>query len=79
VLRRLIDIAHYGLPDDHYSHQVERLEAVTLADVHRVAQEHIDPDALTIVVVGDRAIIEPRLRELGLPIVVLDHEGEMVG
>jgi predicted Zn-dependent peptidase len=76
VMRRLLDIVHFGLPDDYFSGHVARLEAVTLDDVHRVAAEHVDPEALSIVVVGDRAMIEAPLRELGLPIVHLDHEGQ---
>jgi zinc protease len=76
VLRRLLDIVHYGLPDDYYSGQVERLEAVTLADVRRVAAEHVDPEKLSIVIVGDRALIEEPLRQLELPMVLLDHEGQ---
>ncbi len=78
VLRRLTDLVHYGLPDDYYVDHVARLEAVTLADVQRVASEQIDPSSLTIVVVGDRAVIEPGLLELNLPIVHLDHEGRPV-
>jgi zinc protease len=79
VLRRLFDIAHFSLPDDYFSGQVARLEAVTLADVRRVAAEHVDPDALSILVVGDRAKIEGPMRELGLPIVHLGYEGEVLG
>jgi zinc protease len=75
VLRRLLDIVHYGLPDDYFGGHVERLRAVTLADVQRVASEHIEPGALNIVVVGDRAVIEGPVRELGLPVVLLDYEG----
>jgi zinc protease len=75
VLRRLIDIVHFGLPDDYFTSQVEQLEAVTLEDVHRVAAEHIHPDRLTVLVVGDLKVIEPGIRELGYPVVVLDHEG----
>ena len=77
VLRRLLDVVHFSLPDDYYSGQVERLEAVSLADAHRVAAEHVDPEYLTVVVVGDRAVIEPGLRELELPIVHLDYEGSL--
>jgi len=76
ILGRLIDLAHYGLPDDYYRGQIERLQAVTLDDVHRVAAEHVAPDCLSIVVVGDRAVIESGLEELNLPIVHLTYEGE---
>ncbi|HLF78125.1 MAG TPA: insulinase family protein, partial [Dehalococcoidia bacterium] len=79
VLRRLLDIVHYGLPDDYFTHQVERLESVTLEDVQRVAREHVDASALSIVVVGDKATIEGPIKELGLPITYLDHEGLGVG
>lgn len=78
ILDRLTQVVHYGLPDDYYSGHIERLQAVTLADVHRVAAEHIDPDRVSIVVVGDRATIEPSLEQLGLPIVHLDYEGDRV-
>ena len=76
VLGRLVDIVHYGLADDYNSGLVERLQAVTLDDVHRAAAEHVDPDGLSIIVVGDRAAIEQGIQELGLPIVYLDYEGE---
>jgi zinc protease len=78
VLRRLLDIIHFGFPDDYFSGQVARFEAVTLDEVHRVAAEHVDPDMLTIVVVGDRAAIGGPIEELNLPIVHLTHEGEPV-
>jgi predicted Zn-dependent peptidase len=76
VLRRLLDIAHFELPDDHFSGQVARIQAVTLDDVQRVARERVDPDCLSIVIVGDRAVIEGPLSELGLPITHLGYEGE---
>jgi zinc protease len=75
VLRRLLDIVHYGLPDDYFVGQVARLESVTLEDVHRVAREHVDPESLSIVVVGDKAVIDGPVRELGLAVTYLDHEG----
>jgi zinc protease len=78
VLRRLVDLVHYGLPDDYYVDHVERLASVSLSEVRRVASEHIDPNVLAIVVVGDRAVIEPGIRELELPLVHLDHEGQLV-
>jgi len=78
ILRRLLDVVHYGLEDDYFTRQIERLEAVTLEGVRRAAAEHVHPDRLSILVVGDRATIEPGLRELELPIVFLDHEGAVL-
>ena len=75
TLHQLTRLVVFDVPDDYYSHYIANLEAVTLADVHRVAQEQIDDRHLKVLVVGDRKILEPGLRELGLPIVSVDHEG----
>jgi zinc protease len=79
VLRRLLDIVHFELPDDYFTGHVARIEAVTLADVNRVATQHVDPEGLNVVIVGDKAKIEGPLSELGLPMVYLDYEGEVIG
>jgi len=43
---------------------VDRINAITGADVQRVAREYIDPDHFDIVVVGDRSQIESGIRAL---------------
>ncbi len=63
----------FRLPLDYYDHLTERFEAVSLADVREAAQQHLDPDHLTIVVVGDRKAVEPGLTAAHIaPIVALD-------
>jgi hypothetical protein len=42
------------------------IHAVAERDVQRVAQQYIDPDRLTIVIVGDRKAVEPSIRALNL-------------
>ena len=49
--------------------------AVSLDDVRRAARERLQPDHLKLLVVGDRKVIEPGLRELDLPLVLLDADG----
>lgn len=66
ISRRLEDVLVYRLPDDYFSQYVQKIEAVTAADVQRVAREHIRPDRLVVVVVGDRTTIEPGIRALDL-------------
>jgi zinc protease len=75
ITGRLFDLVHFGLPDDYFVGQVDRLQAVSLGDIQRVAHEHIHPDELSVVVVGDRAAVEPSLRRLELPVVHLDYDG----
>src|SRR5262249_22511219 len=66
------ELALYGLPDDYFTQYIDRIMGVGLNDVSRVARKYIDPDKVVIVVVGDRAKIEPGLRALKLgPTTVL--------
>jgi zinc protease len=56
----------YHLPDDYFSRYVQNIEAVTTADVQRVAKKYIEPDKIAVVVTGDRKTIEPAIRALNL-------------
>jgi zinc protease len=66
ISRRLEEVLVYGLPEDYFSRYVQNIEAVTAADVQRVARKYIQPDRVAVVVVGDRATIEPGIRRLNL-------------
>jgi predicted Zn-dependent peptidase len=66
ISRRLEDAVVYRLPDDFFSSYVQKIQAVTGADVQRVAQKYIQPDRLAVVVVGDRKTIEPKIQSLNL-------------
>ncbi|MSP78696.1 MAG: insulinase family protein [Dehalococcoidia bacterium] len=78
VLGHLIQIVHFDLPDDYYSTLPTRIRAVTLEDIHRASEQHVMNGGLSLLVVGDQEKIEKGLKELGLPIVALDAEGERV-
>jgi zinc protease len=56
----------YNLPQDYYATYMQRVRAVTAADVQRVAQRYIQPDKFAVVVVGDRKVIEPGIKTLNL-------------
>jgi predicted Zn-dependent peptidase len=60
------ELAAYGLPDDYLNSYIDRVLAVTKADVERVARKYIDPENLAIIVVGDRKTIEAGIRGLNL-------------
>ena len=66
ISRRLEEVLVYRLPDDYFAKYVQNIEAVTAADVQRVAQKYIQPDRFAVVVVGDRKVIEPGIRALNL-------------
>jgi zinc protease len=64
--RRLEDMLLFRLPDDHFSKYVQNIQAVSAADLQRVAQKYILPAQSSVVVVGDRKVIEPGIRALNL-------------
>ena len=66
ISRKLEDLLVYRLPEDYFSKYVQNIEAVTAADVQRVAQKYIQPDRFAVVVVGDRKAIEPGIKALNL-------------
>ena len=78
VLEQLVHAVSFNLPDDYYQTLPAAIEAVTLDDVRRAAAENIDNSRLTLLVVGDREAVEPSLREVGIPIRLLDQEGREV-
>lgn len=49
-----LNINMYGLPADHYETYLQRLAAVTIEDVSRVAKKYITPGKSRIVVVGNK-------------------------
>jgi predicted Zn-dependent peptidase len=70
--RRLEDLIVFHLPDDYFSKYVPNIQAVTAADVQRVAAKYILPTRFAVVIVGDRKAIEPKIRALNLgPIKVM--------
>jgi zinc protease len=69
----------YDRPLDYYATLPAKYQAVTAADVQRVATEDVHPDQLIIVAAGDRAKIEPQLKEADLgPVEVRDIDGKLV-
>jgi zinc protease len=54
----------YNLPLDYYRTLPGKIDAVTIADVRRVAEKYLLPGSMVIVAVGDRSKIEPELLKL---------------
>jgi predicted Zn-dependent peptidase len=79
ISRRLEDMLVYHLPDDYYATYVQNIQAVSAADVQRVARKYISPDRLIVVVVGDLKTIEAPVRALNLGDVKVVGAGEVFG
>ncbi len=76
---QLSNLVVYGLPGTYFNDYISKINAVTLDDVNRVAKQYLDPSKMAIVIVGDRKVIEPGLKELGFGITILDADGNPIG
>lgn len=77
ILGSMVQMVLHDLPRDYFRTVGDKLSDVKLKEINLSSQEQVHPEKLTILVVGDRSIIENGLHELGLPIVVLNDEGEV--
>ena len=73
------DILTFGLPDSYLNEYVDKVEALSPADLQSAAAQLIHPDAVTWVVVGDLAVIEAPIRKLSIgEVKVLDADGQVL-
>ncbi len=66
VASAVSDLVVYDLPLDDLEKKLQRIDAITAADVKRVAAEYLKADAMSVVIVGDKATLAPQLDSLGL-------------
>lgn len=60
------DLLQLGLPLDFYNDYVSRVNALTIPELEACARELLDPEKMIWMIVGDRATLEPALRDLGI-------------
>jgi zinc protease len=69
----------YDLPLDYYAKLSPQIDNVNAADVQRVANKYVNPDASIVIASGDRAKIEPELKKLLIgPVEARDFDGNPV-
>ena len=79
ISSQLSNLVVFGLPDGYFNEYISKVNAVTVADVNRVANKYLDPSKMAILIVGDRKVIEPKLKQMnGYTIAYLDVDGKRV-
>lgn len=68
VLQAMEQNARLGRPDDYYETLPSTYRKLGSPAIEAAARQYLQPNGLTIVVVGDRRAIEPQLKNLGLPV-----------
>jgi len=79
ISARLEELLVFKLPLDYFEAYVKDVQAVTAADVQRVARKYILPERFAVVVVGDRKTIEAPVRALNLGPVKVMTVDEVLG
>ena len=75
----LVEMVRFGLPDDYYAQYPGKVLGLKIEDLERAARKAIRPESVAWVVVGDRALVEPGIRSLGLgEVAVIDSDGKPV-
>jgi zinc protease len=72
TLNRILRYDYYGYPRDFINQYQRGIQAVTRADVLRVARERVRPQDMTIVAVGNPQEFGKPLATLGLPVTSID-------
>jgi predicted Zn-dependent peptidase len=67
-----------NLPKDFYRTFLQKINAVTLADIKRVSDKYISTDGARIIIVGNAEQIMPNLKRLNLPVKTFDVFGNPV-
>lgn len=65
IAMQVVTVLFYGLPVDQLQTFRERVNAVTVDDVQRVAQKYLRPDRLSIVLVGNASAFSSQLARIG--------------
>ncbi|UOQ66395.1 M16 family metallopeptidase [Hymenobacter volaticus] len=63
IINQLNTLDLHGLPDSYLTEQVKNINAVTPQQVSETARKYVRPEAMTVVVVGDKKIIDPQIKK----------------
>jgi zinc protease len=74
VVGALAGLLIHDLPLDELDRYRPAIEAVSDADVEKAARDHIDPEGLAVVLVGDADAILPSLEGAQIGPIVVDRE-----
>ena len=59
---QLVQIKMLNLPNDYLQHYRDRVQAVTVAEIQRVASKYVKPDEAAVIVVGDGASVVDQIK-----------------
>ncbi|HEX2271134.1 MAG TPA: pitrilysin family protein [Pyrinomonadaceae bacterium] len=73
---QLVQIKMLGLPDDYLQVYRDRVQAVTIEEIQRVAQKYVKPDEAALIVVGDGKAVLDQIRPYCKDIEIYNTTGK---
>lgn len=74
VASGLASLTVFGLPDDYFTSYRARILSVTTKEVQAAASQYLQPERLSVVVVGNPELVEPQLIDMNLGSVSVVRE-----
>lgn len=71
-------ILTYDLDKDFVTKQKKIIDKIKKKEINALIKKHVNPEKMNILVVGDKASIEPGLKKIGYEVVELDADGKKV-
>jgi zinc protease len=72
LISRLMRYEYYGYPTDFIFSYQEAVKRTTAQDILEAAQTHLNPEQLTMLIVGNSTAIDPPLNTLGATVQTID-------
>jgi zinc protease len=73
IASQLSTLASLGLPDDYWEGYARAVQGVTAADVQQMARRYLDPNRMTLVMVGPADVVASQLATLPLGTVRVER------
>jgi zinc protease len=73
---QLVQIKMLNLPDDYLQHYRDRVQAVTVSEIQRVANKYVKPDEAAVVVVGDGSAVLDQIKPYAGDIEIYSTSGK---
>ncbi len=79
IANNLAMLIIYNLPENYFNNYIDNINKITLEKIIQAAINNIFPDSVNILIVGDRDVILPKIKELDeFEIVELNLNGEQI-
>jgi zinc protease len=73
---QLVQIKMLNLPNDYLQHYRDRVQAVTVSEIQRVANEYVKPDEAAVIIVGDGSAVLDQIKPYANDIEIYSTAGK---